>query len=654
MPVTYEITGLWDLMNYQQTVAFFDALVNIYDLDLTDNASQDVFEAFKFGVYSGSGKPLTKFSLNPNAYFRILLEGGLAKKAEEKDETQGNVTRRHLSDEQNCELGKSTKFEVIWPSGAKISWIGKQGFPGDYHGACGVAVSTAVDGGIMNGFKLLLCGVNNYHDVQVKDISNVPAGVSSNNHVRFCKSKGSFITGMQLKQNVDDFFILGMRIYCSGSISEIEIFDDNGGNSSFSPTSFSSPQMIPELTCSPADGPVQNVITGGFVPTSAEITGITGIKLVYKGIKMMQDVEHAEYFSTWGSKSDLPYAILASPIRGIVNESPTEESEYGFVSKGVVDFQNNVPFGRSEDAAGAGILKLTAFSSNSTFQAFSLMVSDNLEGLSEDGKDLVLKGKIISGVITSDGRIANDRFSFNPADNLEIGITKVESNFNMILSNATFQGATVVATPHFYAENGATYPQNIGDLSITLSNGGPASPEFAIRAGLAGSDVGASLGYNFVAVARDSAESLPPVKHGIINIVDSGSDEQREVGLVATPLFGPTMTSFSDGLTRISGPTGGVSITFDDPQYIDIPSVFVTPVDRDDQCSNISFEKFAGPSLAVPWCIVETVTKTGCLVKCGCIETAFSTSAIGNDDFIGYTYKPMAFNIVTIGPVATD
>eukprot|EP00979_Chaetoceros_neogracilis_P008897 scaffold1998_cov267-Chaetoceros_neogracile.AAC.1 len=67
------------------------------------------------------------------------------------------------------------------------------------------------------------------------------------------------------------------------------------------------------------------------------------------------------------------------------------------------------------------------------------MVSDNLEGLSEDGKDLVLKGKIISGVITSDGRIANDRFSFNPADNLEIGITKVESNFNMILSNATFQ-----------------------------------------------------------------------------------------------------------------------------------------------------------------------------------------------------------------------
>jgi hypothetical protein len=124
------------------------------------------------------------------------------------------------------------------------------------------------------------------------------------------------------------------------------------------------------------------------------------------------------------------------------------------VSKtGLVDFQNNVPFGRSEDASKAKILKMTAFSPDVVMMPFSLVIADNLQGLEEDGKDLLLKGKMTTGVISSDGRIVNDRFSFDTSDNLDIGITKTNNKFEIRLNSDIFRGATVVATPHFYAES---------------------------------------------------------------------------------------------------------------------------------------------------------------------------------------------------------
>ena len=120
---------------------------------------------------------------------------------------------------------------------------------------------------------------------------------------------------------------------------------------------------------------------------------------------------------------------------------------------GLVDFQNNVPFGRSEDASKAKILKMTAFSPDVVMMPFSLVIADNLQGLEEDGKDLLLKGKMTTGVISSDGRIVNDRFSFDTSDNLDIGITKTNNKFEIRLNSDLFRGATVVATPHFYAES---------------------------------------------------------------------------------------------------------------------------------------------------------------------------------------------------------
>ncbi len=120
---------------------------------------------------------------------------------------------------------------------------------------------------------------------------------------------------------------------------------------------------------------------------------------------------------------------------------------------GLVDFQNNVPFGRSEDASKAKILKMTAFSPDVVMMPFSLVIADNLQGLEEDGKDLLLKGKMTTGVISSDGRIVNDRFSFDTSDNLDIGITKTNNKFEIRLNSDIFRGATVVATPHFYAES---------------------------------------------------------------------------------------------------------------------------------------------------------------------------------------------------------
>jgi hypothetical protein len=89
---------------------------------------------------------------------------------------------------------------------------------------------------------------------------------------------------------------------------------------------------------------------------------------------------------------------------------------------------------------------------------------------------------------------------------------------------------------------------------------------------------------------------------------------------------------------------GGVEITFGGSKYIDIPSNFVGPVYKDGaECSSISFTKSQGPSIAAPFCVVETITKTGCYVKCGCVESDFSRG--------GYKYTKMAFNVVVVGPL---
>jgi hypothetical protein len=137
MPITYEMTGLWNLMNYEQTVAFFDALVEIYELDLSDDPRQDVFKVFNFGIYSGSGKPLTKFSLDPNAYFRILLEGGLAilgQKDAGSNETppadDENDERRLNDAADTCKLGKKAVLTVYDPSNGSGWWSWK-GIPRD-------------------------------------------------------------------------------------------------------------------------------------------------------------------------------------------------------------------------------------------------------------------------------------------------------------------------------------------------------------------------------------------------------------------------------------------------------------------------------------------------------------------------------------------
>ena len=65
-------------------------------------------------------------------------------------------------------------------------------------------------------FKLLLCGVNNSYDVQVKEVKDVPSSDESSK-------------GMEVKYL--GAYIVGLRITCSYSNNGIEVFD---GQSSFS------------------------------------------------------------------------------------------------------------------------------------------------------------------------------------------------------------------------------------------------------------------------------------------------------------------------------------------------------------------------------------------------------------------------------------
>ena len=99
-------------------------------------------------------------------------------------------------------------------------------------------------------------------------------------------------------------YIVGLRITCSYSNNGIESF------------SWEEKKSVPEKT-SCGDDQYMFAIVGAAYLTSS-FNNINGIKLFYKVVDV-PGVEHADYFSTWGGKSDLPFAILSSPIRGIVN-----------------------------------------------------------------------------------------------------------------------------------------------------------------------------------------------------------------------------------------------------------------------------------------------------------------------------------------------
>ena len=123
------------------------------------------------------------------------------------------------------------------------------------------------------------------------------------------------------------------------------------------------------------------------------------------------------------------------------------------------------------------------------------------------------------------------------------------------------------------------------------------------------------------------------VKHGIITDCTTLVGEATLHGItVSTDCSDPNISAGFSSLDP--GPEHwGVKITFDTP-FTDLPSVIATPyVPLDDGCPL--------PSIVIPRCLVENITKKSVIVKCGMIYDQGAGASV--------SYQPMPFTFVAVG-----
>ena len=73
MPISYDLVGLWNLMDNALAESFFEAYMHMEALKALNTNSGPYLDVMHFGVSRGSGEPLSTYSSDPNVDFRALL-----------------------------------------------------------------------------------------------------------------------------------------------------------------------------------------------------------------------------------------------------------------------------------------------------------------------------------------------------------------------------------------------------------------------------------------------------------------------------------------------------------------------------------------------------------------------------------------------------
>ena len=72
MPISYELSGIWTLMNWDQATAFLDALIYLEGIDLNPKDPPPYLDAMHMTVTTGSGDPLVYDSRTDSKALLIL------------------------------------------------------------------------------------------------------------------------------------------------------------------------------------------------------------------------------------------------------------------------------------------------------------------------------------------------------------------------------------------------------------------------------------------------------------------------------------------------------------------------------------------------------------------------------------------------------
>ena len=398
MPISYELVGLWNLMDGAHADAFYKAYIDIENIKIasTVKKSNRILNTMHFGVTSGSGEPLSSYSSDPKIDYRALL--------------QVDNIPAPVSSEPN---------ETVV--------LGSNAFPGNYakidnkHSfACGIKVhvdtDTNVDENDIHGVSelyLKFCNINDWNDqsdhISMGGTSDKPKSgrvvishVCPKNHfidgmrVRYCMSdtrgKKTFQCNSENQNGGVDFWgIHGLdisclplggqgpnrvthRVFCKGRKLGGKLTTDCTDDAEWDEWKYIVEQ-------SPSQALATNSIATGIIGASVENgpccegtsepddVGIVGINLVHRNVPLPGsglNTAVITYSTKWKGMTKTPVAVFASAIRGNVGKDKVEEvytPSLGDTQKfdRSIDLVNNVPFIISDDHTSPGAIALSQF-----------------------------------------------------------------------------------------------------------------------------------------------------------------------------------------------------------------------------------------------------------------------------------------------------
>lgn len=256
-----------------------------------------------------------------------------------------------------------------------------------------------------------------------------------------------------------------------------------------------------------------------------------------------------------------------------------------------------------------------SYISNSNLPSFSFVTVDSLRKFGDKGEDLR------SGIVDYNGMMLSEegRDAFD--------VTLTSTSFRMKFSNYVYtDDPTVLAMPNWFSVNEEFLPSDVADLNFSI--GKISKTGFTINHTSGGlldevSDLTpkSHLGFNFLVIGPKMP--VTNIKHGIIYECTSLKSDTNKNTSYGISVSDGTCSSIKTQQFK-DGTHNGVTVSFDSP-FTDIPSVIVTPF-----LKNIAVQ--------MNWtirCVVEAITKSYAIVKCGLMDE--------------YGYTPIPFTFVAVG-----
>lgn len=639
MPISYELTGIWNMMaNESDVQAFQDAVIDLYNIDLRKRKDSTIIDALRFGVTRGDGRAISSYNRDPSSNYRSNLQLNAIPGGFVKTETTGNIVKSSTGQD-----GLDVDDECKDPDNPE--WTGfKRPVSNTELFACGMqAKEDAADIGI-TGLDIIYCSVNDWTNTDVRETVTMRDVGSVQKSEVLCDAF-QFIVGVRVKvdettgdnQGMDGLWITCANIPLNSDTEPVKIekqvYVDN---------SFGSGE-----TYWSSERSESNLFLSGARVLFCNGLGIYGMELEYSAQAKGGRTSATYEYDISREDEDIS-AIFASTVRGSVGENEQEDmKELGFavpdeIFENVFNVESYFPFGIFEKNGGKIVI-----------QDFKdkLVKSEELQSFSFlSGKNLPAQADYIAGVVHPDGYPLNEKFSDNDIGFRVSQLSRREFYIRFPSGENQMTNPTFLVFPLWIPGSANQFPSKIGDV-VAATRNCDANGCYVVTGVSDNLWKKNYLGFSFIAL-RGGLDTgvVSGIAHGVVTVIDDGiirppfldGGSENHHGFTVEAKFEDETKQFELRAGDRNGDSidfreypGGFLITFETP-FRGLPAVIVSPMiaNRD---------LFSGDTdqVALPYAVVEYISEEEAFVKVNWVDTRTE----GTKSCVA-----ISFHIVVVGP----